>query len=90
MLCLARKVNESVILRLPDGREITVCYCKRKSENLIVLGVDAPPEIYVYRSANGDKQKNRNSAPLRGDLGGASGRPEVPSKAPAGTPDSGM
>lgn len=47
MLCLTRKVNESVIINC-NGTLIKVTVCKDRGNNLL-LGFDAPPSVQVDR-----------------------------------------
>ncbi len=48
MLVLSRKVNECVVLTLPDGREIRVGPV-RIGPNQMRLGIEAPLDISILR-----------------------------------------
>lgn len=49
MLVLARKVGESIILRMPDGTECTITVTKT-SRWSAKLGISAPQTVRVLRS----------------------------------------
>lgn len=48
MLVLGRKVNESVVCTLPDGKEVKVTICSL-STHRVKLGFEAPDEIEILR-----------------------------------------
>lgn len=53
MLCLGRKVNESVILDIPpstEARQVVVMICGMRHRGTQVrLGIEASKEINIYR-----------------------------------------
>lgn len=48
MLVLSRHVNETIVITLEDGREITLMLIGIR-RNTARIGVDAPPSILVHR-----------------------------------------
>jgi carbon storage regulator CsrA len=54
MLTLSRKKNESIVLLLPDGREIVVTVLERGrgSSNAVRIGIAAPKDIPIFRPEN--------------------------------------
>lgn len=50
LLCLTRRPGERVILRLEDGREITVLLMEvDRRANKARLGISAPPSVLIFR-----------------------------------------
>lgn len=48
MLILSRKVNESIILYLPNGEQITFTLTDYKGDETKV-GIDAPDDVLILR-----------------------------------------
>lgn len=48
MLVLSRKENESVIIKLPDGREVVVMLTAIRGDR-VRLGFEAPKDIVILR-----------------------------------------
>ena len=50
MLVLGRKVNEMLVIGLPDGREVVVSVVEVKRESgMVRLGIVAPADVRVDR-----------------------------------------
>ena len=49
MLALTRRIGESVILTLPDGRRVEF-WISDKSAEQVRLGIDAPDDVRIDRS----------------------------------------
>ena len=49
MLSLRRKLNESIVIQGPDGKNITITITRVRGET-ISLGFDAPQEYRIWRS----------------------------------------
>ena len=50
MLVLTRKISETVILQLEDGREIVVSLVDVRSKERVRLGFEADTKIKIIRS----------------------------------------
>ena len=49
MLALTRRIGESVILTLPDGRRVEVWFGD-KSGDQVRFGIDAPDDVRIHRA----------------------------------------
>jgi carbon storage regulator len=61
MLCLQRREDETVVLGLPDGREIRVMVTEIRGEK-VKLGFEAPKDVTVHRQEISDAIKRENRA----------------------------
>lgn len=60
MLILSRKVGESILLHLGDGRSIDVRLVEIPTKHRVRLGITAPSEVVVVRNElEGDGQELR-------------------------------
>ena len=48
MLILSRKLNEKVVIKLPDGAEIVVAVFDRRGRHFRI-GIEAPKEVTIHR-----------------------------------------
>ena len=48
MLCLSRKVDEKIVCRFPDGREITFTLLQIRGDK-VRLGIDAANDVDIMR-----------------------------------------
>lgn len=49
MLLLSRRIGESIGIKLPDGRMVTVTIAEIRTSKQVRLGVIADPDIVVHR-----------------------------------------
>jgi carbon storage regulator len=61
VLVLQRHENESVVIGLPDGREIIVMVTEIRFDK-VKLGFEAPLDITVHRQEVADEIKRENRA----------------------------
>lgn len=63
MLALSRKVGESILLRLDDGREITLQAVRMENNRKVRVAIDAPDDVEIIRSEIASRWQNRKVRP---------------------------
>lgn len=63
MLALSRKVGESILLRLDDGREITLHVVRMERNTKVRVAIDAPDDVEIIRSEIASRWQNRKVRP---------------------------
>lgn len=78
MLIVTRKQAEFLYLFLPDGRQIKILHMGSNRHGEIRLGVDAPPDVRIYRGPElVDENGNLYSRMEGGSNGTKESRPAV-------------
>jgi carbon storage regulator CsrA len=68
MLVLSGKLNERIVLQLPDGVKISVVIVNSVKNGVVQLGIEAPPEVRIRREDLLQLPSDRQNAEGGGSL----------------------